>query len=95
MYKVVENKVSYQNRKGVLQEITPNYKYSIHEEGAGYILHMSDSFGNQKEKAELIVRLLNEELNGLVGMASVHGWKSSLVEQGIRLREEMALLHGA
>ena len=47
------------------------------------------------EKQKEYIALLNEELNGLVGMASVHGWKSSLVEQGIRLREEMALLHGA
>ena len=47
------------------------------------------------EKQKEYIELLNQELNGLVGMASVHGWKSQLVEQGIKLREEMRLLHGA
>ena len=47
------------------------------------------------EKQKEYISLLNEELNGLVGMASVHGWKSSLVEQGKKLREEMSFLNGA
>lgn len=47
------------------------------------------------EKQKEYIELLNQELNGLVGMASVHGWKSQLVEEGIKLREEMRLLHGA
>ncbi|NBL01081.1 MAG: hypothetical protein EOM50_24410, partial [Erysipelotrichia bacterium] len=47
------------------------------------------------EKQKEYIAVLNEELNGLVGMASVHGWKSNLVEQGKKLRDEMALLHGA
>ena len=47
------------------------------------------------EKQREYIAVLNEELNGLVGMASVHGWKSNLVEQGKKLRDEMALLHGA
>lgn len=47
------------------------------------------------EKQKEYIALLNEELNGLVGMASVHGWKSNLVEEGKKLREEMSFLHGA
>ena len=47
------------------------------------------------EKQKEYIAVLNEELNGLVGMAVVHGWKSNLVEQGKKLRVEMALLHGA
>jgi hypothetical protein len=47
------------------------------------------------EKQKEYIAVLNEELNGLVGMASVHGWKSNLVEQGKKLRDEMDLLHGA
>jgi len=47
------------------------------------------------EKQKEYIAILNEELNGLVGMAAVHGWKSNLVEQGKKLRDEMALLHGA
>lgn len=47
------------------------------------------------EKQKEYISLLNEELNGLVGMASVHGWKSSLVEQGKKLRDEMSFLNGA
>jgi hypothetical protein len=35
------------------------------------------------------IELLGKELDGLVGMAHVHGWKSSLVEQGIAMREKM------
>lgn len=47
------------------------------------------------EKQKEYITVLNEELNRLVGMASVHGWKSNLVEQGKKLRDEIALLHGA
>ena len=47
------------------------------------------------ERQKEYIELLNQELNGLVGVASVHGWKSQLVEEGIKLREEMRLLHGA
>lgn len=46
------------------------------------------------EKQKEYIAVLNEELNGLIGMASVHGWKSNLVEQGKKLRDEMALLQG-
>jgi hypothetical protein len=46
------------------------------------------------EKQKEYIALLNEELTGLVGMAAVHGWKSNLVEQGIKLRDEMCTLSG-
>lgn len=46
------------------------------------------------EKQKEYINLLNEEINGLIGMASVHGWKSNLVEQGIKLRQEMDEIQG-
>jgi pyoverdine/dityrosine biosynthesis protein Dit1 len=47
------------------------------------------------EKQKEYIALLSEELDGVVVIAAVHGWKSNLVEQGKKLRGEMALLHGA
>ncbi len=38
------------------------------------------------------IKLLVDELNDLVGIASLHGWKSSRYEDGIRLREKLATL---
>jgi hypothetical protein len=35
------------------------------------------------------IKLLDEELNELVGVAYVHGWRSSRAEQGKKLREEI------
>lgn len=35
------------------------------------------------------IKLLGEELNEVVGIASVHGWKSSRYEQGIKCREKI------
>lgn len=46
------------------------------------------------EKQKEYIALLNEELNGVVPMAHVHGWKSTLFEQGKKLRDEMDLLDG-
>lgn len=45
------------------------------------------------EKQNEYIALLNEEINGLVGMASVHGWKSNLVKQGEKLRLEISLIN--
>jgi hypothetical protein len=47
------------------------------------------------ETQKQYIDLLNEEINGLVGMAAVHGWKSSLVEKGIYLRAVMSSISGA
>lgn len=46
------------------------------------------------EKQKQYISTLQEELNGLVSIASAHGWTSNLVEQGKKLRDEMVLLHG-
>lgn len=45
------------------------------------------------EKQNEYIALLNEEINGLVGMASVYGWKSNLVKQGEKLRLEISLIN--
>jgi predicted RNase H-like nuclease (RuvC/YqgF family) len=36
------------------------------------------------------IQLLTDELNEVVGMASIHGWKSSRAEEGERLRQAIA-----
>lgn len=41
---------------------------------------------------ESYVELLTEELNELVGMASLHGWKTSRFEKGAELRENISRL---
>jgi len=40
----------------------------------------------------IYISLLNEEINGLVGIAYVRGWKSNLVEQGKQARERIESL---
>lgn len=35
------------------------------------------------------IQLLSDELNEVVGMASIHGWQSSRVAEGERLRKEI------
>lgn len=62
MYKVKENKVEYQERKGLTYEIQPYCRYSVVDENTFVICHIPDYVSNQKEKAELIVKLLNEDL---------------------------------
>ncbi len=37
-------------------------------------------------------KLLSDECGELVGTASVHGWKSTRVEQGVRLRDKIKQL---
>lgn len=44
------------------------------------------------EKQREYINLLVEELDELVSIASVHGWKSSRVEEGERLRSEISSL---
>jgi hypothetical protein len=41
------------------------------------------------EVYEKYINLLNEELNELVSVAYIHGWKSKRVEEGQRLRDEI------
>jgi hypothetical protein len=41
---------------------------------------------------EEYIKLLGEELNDLVGLASAHGWRSSRFEAGKELREKIAKL---
>lgn len=36
------------------------------------------------------INLLNDEINSLIGIASVHGWKSQNVEQGKECRDRIA-----
>lgn len=38
------------------------------------------------------IKLLIDEINELIGMAHVHGWRSSRVEKGKELREKIAQL---
>jgi hypothetical protein len=59
-YKLQENQISYQNRKGLTYEITPRCKYSIIEEETTFtILDIPDFVQNQKEVGEMIVNKLN------------------------------------
>lgn len=39
---------------------------------------------------EEYIKLLGDELNDVVVMASIHGWKSDRVEQGEEMRREIA-----
>jgi hypothetical protein len=41
---------------------------------------------------EEYINLLVEELNEVTGIASVHGWKSSRVDQGAALRHRISYL---
>ena len=43
-----------------------------------------------EELQEQYINLLTEELNTVVGMAAVHGWRSTNVEAGKKLREQIA-----
>jgi len=38
------------------------------------------------------IKLLTEELNSIVSFASVHGWKTSNYEAGVKCREKIAKL---
>jgi len=44
------------------------------------------------EKLEEYIKLLGLEIDDLVGIAYVHGWRSEHVEQGKKLREEIKAL---
>lgn len=44
------------------------------------------------QKLEEYQKLLGDELDEVVVMMSIHGWKSSRVEQGIKLRAELSSL---
>lgn len=43
-------------------------------------------------KLEEYNRLLVREIDSLIGVAAVHGWKSQLVEEGEKLRSDIANL---
>ena len=62
MYKAQENKSTFQERKGLTYEIKPLSKWAVVDEDTYYICFIPDYVSNQKEKAELIARLLTEEL---------------------------------
>lgn len=61
-YKAVENKSTFQNRKGLEYEIKPLSKWAVIDENTYYVCFVPDYVDDQKEKAELIARLLTEEL---------------------------------
>ena len=42
------------------------------------------------EKQQEYIQLLTDELSDVVGMASIHGFRSNRVEQGEKLREELS-----
>lgn len=44
------------------------------------------------EKQKEYIELLNKEINSLFGLAYVHGWRSNLVEEGQKLRDELQAL---
>jgi hypothetical protein len=39
---------------------------------------------------EAYIKLLNEEIQGMPVVCYIHGWESSLVEQGIQARERIS-----
>ncbi len=42
-----------------------------------------------KEAYEEYIQLLDDEIKDLLGLAELHGWKSSRVEQGEKAREKI------
>jgi len=60
-----------------------------------------ETLGNKLEKAielakiqEEYINLLGEELNELATLAHTHGWKSSRIEKGKKLRQKIKEIKG-
>ena len=76
----------------------------LKDEGVTLLENLTNQIIDQKKKIKQIkiqkellvdayekyIEILNEELNGLVGLAYVHGWRSTLVEAGREARENIA-----
>ena len=41
------------------------------------------------DKQSEYIKLMEDELNDVIGMASIHGWQSKRVQEGIKLRNEI------
>jgi hypothetical protein len=57
---------------------------------AALLVTPHSSVGNSIEQAyENYISVLVDEINDLIGMASIHGWKSRNVERGEQARQEI------
>ena len=52
----------------------------------------NDNFRQLIKTQEEYIKLISDELTDVVGIASVHGWKSNRYEQGKLLREKIERL---
>ncbi len=64
------------DKRGTIKPVTAN---SCKIEALEHLVKLKDEY----------IELLNLELSGLYGLATVHGWKSSLVEEGKELRKKI------
>ncbi len=58
-----------------------------------YLFYPDNSNEDRKdkliEKLEEYIKMLGEEIDSMIVMASIHGWKSTRGEQGEKLRKEI------
>ena len=84
-----------------IESMSPSYSFAKNEENIGECTHpdidaylFKDGWVKLEKAYQDYIALLCDELDDLVSMATVHGWKSTRYERGLELRAEIKQLGG-